>query len=72
MYVPAHFEEERTEVLHDLISRNPFGILVTHCTEGLDANHLPFGLDREGSPLGVLLSACRAGQSSLAERNQWG
>ena len=54
MYVPSHFEEKRTEVLHDLISRNPFGILVTHCTEGLDANHLPFGLDREGGPLGVL------------------
>jgi transcriptional regulator len=54
MHVPAHFEEKRTEVLHDLISGNPFGILVTHCADGLDANHLPFGLDREGGPLGVL------------------
>jgi predicted FMN-binding regulatory protein PaiB len=35
MYVPSYFEEKRTEVLHDLISRNPFGILVTYCAEGL-------------------------------------
>ncbi len=54
MYVPAHFEEKRTEVPHDLISGHPFGILVTHCGDGLDANHLPFGLDRERGPLGVL------------------
>ena len=54
MNVPAHFEEQRTEVLHDLISGHPFGILVTHCPNGLDANHLPFGLDRERGSLGVL------------------
>jgi len=54
MYVPSHFEEKRTEVLHELISRNPFGILVTYYADGLDANHLPFGLDKEGGPLGVL------------------
>ena len=54
MYVPSYFEEKRTEVLHDLISRNPFGILVTYCAEGLDANHLPFALDRERGPHGVL------------------
>ena len=54
MYVPSHFEEKRTEVLHDLISRNPFGILVTHCADGLEANHLPFGLDREVGSFGVL------------------
>ena len=54
MYVPVPFEEQRTEALQELISRNPFGMLVTHCAEGLDANHLPFGLDKEGGPLGVL------------------
>jgi len=59
MYVPAHFEEKRTEVLHDLISHNPFGILVTHYADGLDANHLLFGLDREGGSLGVLYDRWR-------------
>jgi transcriptional regulator len=54
MYVPSHFEEKRTEALHDLISRNPFGILVTYCADGLNANPLPFGLDKNGGPLGVL------------------
>lgn len=54
MYVPAHFEETRTDVLHDLISRNPFGILVTHGADGLDANHLPFWLNKEAGSFGVL------------------
>jgi transcriptional regulator len=54
VYVPSHFEENRTDVLHDLISRNPFGILVTSSADGLDANHLPFGLDKERGPIGVL------------------
>jgi transcriptional regulator len=42
MYVPAHFEENRPEVLHQLISDQPFGTLVTTGPNGLDANHLPF------------------------------
>ena len=51
MYVPLHFEELRLEHLHPLITRNPLGILVTHGSNGLDANHLPFDLEtREGSP----------------------
>ncbi|CAN7242845.1 FMN-binding negative transcriptional regulator [Pseudoduganella sp. LjRoot289] len=47
MYVPAHFEESRTEVLHDLIKQHPFGMLVTHGASGLDVNHIPFELDSE-------------------------
>lgn len=42
MYMPAHFEENRPEVLHRLIAEQPFGALVTHGPHGLDANHLPF------------------------------
>jgi transcriptional regulator len=54
MYVPLHFEESRLEPLHDVIVKHPLGILVTHGTSGLDANHLPFELEtRAGSP-GVL------------------
>lgn len=45
MYVPAHFDESRTEVLHDFIKQHPFGMLVTHGASGLDANHIPFELD---------------------------
>ena len=54
MYVPAHFKEDRADVLHDFISRHPFGILMTHGADGLDADHIPFDLDKKSGPLGVL------------------
>ena len=54
MYVPAHFDESRTEALHDLIAQNPFGSLVTHGKSGLDANHIPFLLVPEEGKLGTL------------------
>ncbi|PWB15999.1 FMN-binding negative transcriptional regulator [Acinetobacter sp. AM] len=54
MYVPAEFEETNIEVLHELIKKNPLGILLTHGQSGLDANHLPFELDTEVTELGVL------------------
>ncbi len=54
MYVPAHFEESRTEALHTLIAQNPFGSLVTHGKNGLDANHIPFLLLPEEGKFGVL------------------
>jgi transcriptional regulator len=53
MYVPTHFAEARTDELHDLIERNPLGILITH-GDGLDANHLPFHVVRDGGALGAL------------------
>lgn len=54
MYVPAHFEESRPEVLHDLIENNPLGVLVTHGAGGLDANHIPFDLNPSQGPHGTL------------------
>lgn len=54
MYVPAHFEEPRRDVLHGIIERHPFGMLVTHGASGLDANHIPFELDPKQSEMGVL------------------
>jgi transcriptional regulator len=56
MYVPAHFGEPRIEVLHDLIVHNPLGMLVTHGKSGLDANHIPFELNRGEGQFGVLHS----------------
>lgn len=56
MYVPAHFEESRIEVLHDLIAKHPFGILFTHGKSGLDANHIPFDLHAMEGAMGVLHS----------------
>jgi transcriptional regulator len=54
VYVPAHFEEQSQEVLHGLIERHPLGILVTHGAGGLDANHIPFELDRTTTRHGTL------------------
>lgn len=54
MYIPAHFEESRTEVLHDLIKQHPFGMLVTYGASGLDVNHIPFELAPREDGLGLL------------------
>jgi transcriptional regulator len=54
MYVPAHFEESRPEMLYGLIRQHPLGILFTHGKSGLDANHLPFELDTDHGAQGTL------------------
>jgi transcriptional regulator len=54
MYLPSHFEESRPEVLRDLISAHPLGILITQGANGLDANYLPFELDTAVGAHGVL------------------
>lgn len=54
MYVPAHFEENRPEVLQALIADQPLGALVTVSPQGLDANHVPFELDAARGPHGTL------------------
>ncbi|MBI3145952.1 MAG: FMN-binding negative transcriptional regulator [Pseudogulbenkiania sp.] len=54
MYIPADFNEPRTEILHARIAQHPFGTLITHGKSGLDANHLPFELVADEGELGVL------------------
>ena len=44
MYCPAHYAEERIEVLHGLIERHPLGALVRLDGDGLAADHIPFEL----------------------------
>lgn len=56
MYVPAHFAVSRPEDLHRLIEENPLGILVTNGKSGLDANHIPFHLDKGNGQHGRLHS----------------
>jgi transcriptional regulator len=41
MYVPAHFREDRDDVLRDAIRRIGFATLVTLGEGGVEANHLP-------------------------------
>lgn len=54
MYVPAHFEETRPEVLGRLIHDHPLAALVTLGRNGLSANHIPLELDPEPAPPGTL------------------
>jgi transcriptional regulator len=54
MYQPAHFKEERLEVLHALIQSHPLGLLISVGPEGLEANGIPFLLDARAAPLGRL------------------
>ena len=54
MYVPPHFSEPLPEALFDVIEKNPFGVLLTNGKSGLDANHIPFLLNRTDGSQGVL------------------
>ena len=54
MYVPAHFNESRVEVMHDAIRRIGIGTLVTLGSEGLEASHVPMLIDPEPGPFGTL------------------
>ena len=54
MYVPAHFEETRVEVIHRLIREHPLAVLVTLGSGGLNANHIPLEIDPEPAPFGTL------------------
>jgi transcriptional regulator len=55
MYLPEHFDERRLDVLHALVRRHPFGLLVTQGADEPVANAIPFLLDPGGAHgLGVL------------------
>ena len=56
MYLPAHFEENRPEILHAMLRDHPLGLLITRSAAGeLSANSVPFVLDADpaGGP-GIL------------------
>lgn len=54
MYLPAHFEESRSEVLHALLRAQPFATLVTQGADGVTADHLPLHLEPGVGPCGAL------------------
>ncbi|MFM2035117.1 MAG: hypothetical protein RL459_382 [Pseudomonadota bacterium] len=54
MYLPAHFAETRPEELARIMCEHPLGMLVTHSSAGLDADHIPFEFDASAGPLGRL------------------
>lgn len=54
MYLPPHFATDDPEALHQLMRAHPLGALITHGSQGLDANHLPFEFAQETEGQGVL------------------
>jgi transcriptional regulator len=54
LYLPAHFNETRTEVMHALMRAHPLCALVTQCDSGLVANHVPMQTLDEPAPLGSI------------------
>ena len=54
LYLPAHFNETRTEVMHALMRAHPLSTLVTQCGSGLVANHVPVQTLAEPKPLGCI------------------
>jgi transcriptional regulator len=54
MYLPKHFEETRTEVLHQFIQQHPLACVITQSATGLNANHIPLMLLPDTGPYGTL------------------
>jgi len=54
LYLPAHFNETRTDVLRALMRARPLCTLVTQTDSGLIANHLPVQTLDEPAPLGCI------------------
>ncbi len=42
MYMPAHFSENRFDVLRNLIHQHPLASMVSMEADGMTANHIPF------------------------------
>lgn len=54
MYLPKQFAEPRADEIHRIVHEHSLGMLVTQTAAGLDANHIPFLLDTQQGPCGVL------------------
>jgi transcriptional regulator len=54
LYLPAHFNETRPEVMHALMRAHSLCTLVTQCDSGLVANHVPVQTLDEPKPLGCI------------------
>ncbi len=54
MYLPAHFEENRTDLLHAAIRESGLATLVTVSAAGQFASHVPMLLDANRGKHGTL------------------
>jgi transcriptional regulator len=54
MYIPKHFEEQRVDVMHELIRTRPLATVVTQSAIGLSADHIPLLVSESPGPFGTL------------------
>jgi transcriptional regulator len=52
MYLPAHFAENRVDVLHALMRAHPLATIITLSSAGLVANHIPLQVHAGADPQG--------------------
>jgi transcriptional regulator len=51
MYTPRHFDQQRPELLHELMERHPLAVVVGATAKGVEANHIPLIFEpRDGTP----------------------
>lgn len=55
MYIPAHFKEDRLDVLHGFIRASGLATLVSMTADGMIASHAPLMLDPDPAPYGTLI-----------------
>jgi transcriptional regulator len=55
VYVPAHFKEDRIDVLHEFIRNTRLATLVSMTADGMIASHAPLMLDPDPAPYGTLI-----------------
>lgn len=67
MYIPQQFEEPRVDAMHELIRAYPLATLVTHSSDGLNANHIPVYLSGSPAPYGALRSHIARANPLLGE-----
>ena len=56
MYLPTLFAETDPVELQRILREHPFGMLVTHAAQGLEAEHLPFLFDERAGACGSLIA----------------
>lgn len=70
MYIPPHFNEERVDVLHQLIREHGLATLVTYGPSGLIASHVPLVLDTSSADAGAGAERFGTLRGHLSRANQ--
>jgi transcriptional regulator len=63
MYAPSHFNESRSEVLHEFIAQHPLALMVATSATGLQANHVPLMFEPGNGGNGILKGHVARGNS---------